>query len=163
MFSILPRPTSLRLCNHPLLYGQTIVPSPHTFYPLPQTCSNLSNLKTLLFLVPDSTSWPASSLLLITCQFNKGTCIPLPCPPFPLHISWVYYGSCPIIPEKLFSCVTNNQDPNFHSLYLVLILFELFIIWLSTPYGNSLSLKTLHWFSPQQIWSKIPQLSILDK
>lgn len=73
VFSIVPCPNSLRFSFDPHFHMQSIVPSPHTSFPLPQTNSNFSNLKTFFFLDSDSTSQPAISLLFITLQFNKGS------------------------------------------------------------------------------------------
>lgn len=69
------RATLLRFCPHPLSYVQSTLHSPYTSSLLSQTYSNLSNLKKFFFHDPDFTSWPASFLLLLTFQFNKGKSI----------------------------------------------------------------------------------------
>lgn len=85
-----------------------------------QARSNLSSLKNFPSSLFPSTSGPASSLLLITWQFNQAhvSCprvIPLPYLQADYTVPLAHH-------PKVLSCVTSNQDPNFHSLYLILIL-----------------------------------------
>lgn len=137
-----------------------------TFHTLPFYCLKHTQIfpiwTTVFFFIMVPPHDQPAFLLLITFQFNKGNLYSLHFHPSPTLVSWRHYDFYPIIPEKLFSCATITRIliSTFNSLCLVWFCLNSSLF---THYGNSLSFKTLHWFSSHKTQNKIPQLNTRHK